>query len=260
LLDGLKDGTVYHYKVVLYDSEEEKYEFEDHQFSTLPRPKISNVRIQQVKNTAQPTVLISWETNTEVSSVVSYHPQNNPGDSREEVKSELTEGKHQTLLKGLLPNTLYSMRVRGIDKIGNEATSDTQTFTTSTDTRPPAILDLKVEGSNSRIAEGEGGSISQLTISWNTDEPATSQVEFGEGTGTVYSQKTQEDSNLTYNHLVLVSGLVPSKVYHFRAISKDEVSNESKSIDTVSITPKATDNALDLVLGNLREVFGFLNR
>ena len=30
------------------------------------------------------------------------------------------------------------------------------------------------------------------------------------------------------------------------------------SIDTVTITPKAVDNALDLVISNLREAFGFL--
>ncbi|MCA9372988.1 hypothetical protein KC921_02735, partial [Candidatus Woesebacteria bacterium] len=89
---------------------------------------------------------------------------------------------------------------------------------------------------------------------------ATSQVEFGEGTGTTYSQKTQEDTNLTVNHLVVISNLTPSKVYHVRAISKDKASNEGVSIDTVTITPKATRNALDLVMTNLGVVFGFLGK
>jgi len=49
-------------------------------------------------------------------------------------------------------------------------------------------------------------------------------------------------------------------VYHLRAISQDSVGNETHSVDTVTITPKATDNALDLVIRNLTEAFGFLRR
>ena len=97
-----------------------------------------------------------------------------------------------------------------------------------------------------------------MVVSWNTDEPSTSQVEFGEGSGTTYSNKTQEDQNLTLNHLVVISNLTPAKVYHLRALSKDKANNIGQSIDTVTITPKPLDNALDLVITNLREVFGFL--
>ena len=117
------------------------------------------------------------------------------------------------------------------------------------------IDNLKVEG----VIQGVGDeSQAQLLVSFNTDEPSTSQVEFGEGTGTTYAQKTQEDVNLTFNHLVVVSGLTPSKVYHLRALAKDSAGNITTSIDTVAITPKATESALDLVVTNLSDVFGFL--
>ena len=89
--------------------------------------------------------------------------------------------------------------------------------------------------------EPDSQSVSQLIISWNTDEPATSQVEYGDGTGIDYSQKTQEDSNLTINHLVIIPNLTSSKVYHLRALSNDKANNQGKSIDTVTITPKQTD-------------------
>jgi hypothetical protein len=56
---------------------------------------------------------------------------------------------------------------------------------------------------------------------------------------------------------VVISNLTPSKVYHLRAISKDKAGNEAKSVDQVVITPKATDNALDLVITNLSEAFSF---
>ena len=153
------------------------------------------------------------------------------------------------------------MVVKGVDKVGNQASSDVQTVTTQTDTRPPQVSALKVEGGVVPQTSTAGQeSTAQLVISWNTDEPSTSQVEFGEGTGSTYAQKTQEDTNLTVNHLVVISNLTPSKVYHVRALSKDKAGNEGKSIDTVTITPKATKNALDLVLTNLGSVFGFLGR
>jgi hypothetical protein len=163
------------------------------------------------------------------------------------------------LVKGLLPDTNYILRVRGKDAIGNEAVSENLRVTTSSDTRPPQISELNIESTNVMVSEGSNNSTtSQLIVTWTTDEPATSQVEFGEGTSDSYTQLTQEDKNLAYNHVVVISGLTPSKVYHLRAISKDSASNESKSIDTVTITPKATNDAFNLVITTLQEAFKFL--
>ncbi|MBD3250008.1 MAG: DUF2341 domain-containing protein [Candidatus Pacebacteria bacterium] len=258
-LDGLKDGVKYYYKINTFDTEGEEYEGTVLDFSTLPRPEVSLIRIQQVKNAAQPTMLVSWQSNTDISSIVTYYPADNPSQARDEVDVALKTGEHQMLVKGLYPDTKYNLVVKGRDKIGNEAVSDTYTFTTATDTRPPKISDLSVEGSTVPPSETAGQeSLAQLIVSWNTDEPATSQVEFGEGTGNTYSSQTSQDTKLSYNHLVIISGLTPSKVYHLRAISDDKAGNESKSIDTVTIAPKTTENALNLVITNLQQAFGFL--
>jgi hypothetical protein len=258
-LTGLLDGTKYYYKINTFDSESSEYEGTILNFTTLPRPKISKVRIQQVANAVASTILVTWVTNTEVSSIVTYYPQGKAAKARDEVNVALTKGEHRMILRGLYPQTNYILLVKGRDKIGNEAVSDSQRFTTATDTRPPQIADLSVEGVTVPATTSTAQeSTAQLIVSWNTDEPATSQIEFGEGTGTTYSSKTQEDSNLTYNHLVIISSLAPSKVYHLRAISKDKVGNIGHSIDTVVITPKATENALNLVITNLQEAFGFI--
>ncbi|MCL4374544.1 fibronectin type III domain-containing protein [Patescibacteria group bacterium] len=258
-LTGLDDGTKYYYKINTFDSEGSEYEGTILDFTTLPRPRITNVRIQQVANTAQSTILVTWSTNTEISSIVTYYPQGSQAEARDEVNVALTSGDHKMIVRGLSPQTDYILIVKGRDKIGNEALSDSQKFTTATDTRPPQISDINVEGAavppTSTTAQE---STAQLIVSWNTDEPATSQVEFGEGTGVTYSSKTQEDDNLTFNHIVIISGLTPSKVYHLRALSKDKAGNIGNSIDTVTITPKATENALNLVVTNLQEAFGFL--
>lgn len=260
-ITGLQDDTVHHFRLIMEDSEGEEYFSDDYVFQTLPRPRISGVRVQQIKGTAQPAVLVTWNTNTEISSIVTYYPISSPSDARDEVNVSLVSGEHRMLIKGLLPTQRYSMVVKGRDKLGNEAISDPINFTTATDTRPPKIANLKIEGNIEALGSSggsEGEQIAQLIVSWNTDEAATSQVEFGEGTGTSYSQLTQLDTNLKFNHVVIVTGLSPSKVYHLRALSSDEAGNQQQSIDTVTITPKANDNALDLVIGNLTEAFGFL--
>lgn len=258
-LIGLNDGTKYYYKINAFDTESGEYEGTILDFETLPRPLITNVRLEQVANTAESTVRVTWNTNTEVSSIVTYYPENNPQAARDEVKVALERGAHTLMVRGLLPETSYLLVVKGRDRLGNEAVSDIQRFTTATDTRPPQILGLKVIGGTVPPVGFAAGDIrAQLIISWNTDEPATSQVEFGEGTGTTYAQKSQEDGNLTNNHTVILSNLTPSQVYHLRAISKDAAGNEAKSVDTVTIAPKATRSALDLVIKNLSEAFGFV--
>ena len=257
-LDNLLDGTKYYYKINTLDSEDEEYDGSTLSFETLPRPKVTDVRIQQVRGSAQTVVLTSWTTNTETSSIVTYYPEGRPEESVDEVNVKLQKGEHKVLLRNLLPQTPYVLVVKGRDKAGNEAVSDSQRFTTATDTRAPQVTDVNVEGSVStrKGDNAESQAEAQLVVSWTTDEQSTSQVEYGEGTGTSYAQKTQEDTGLVTNHTVIISGLTPSKVYHVRIVSRDKAGNVGNSIDTVAITPKATANALDLVMTSLRSILG----
>lgn len=257
-LNQLQDGTRYYYKINTFDSEEAEYEGTTLDFETMPRPEVSNVQVEQITNTAQASISVTWDSNTEVSSIVTYYPEDRPELVRDNVDVKLSKGKHSMIIKGLFPDTTYVIRVSGRDVIGNEAVSENIVLTTSSDTRAPVISDVRVEGSNLEVSRDQNNP-SQLIISWTTDEPATSQVEYGEGSGETFSQLSQEDVNLSLNHMVIIPNLGASKVYHFRAISRDSAGNEAKSVNTVTITPKATDNAFDLVITNLREAFGFLS-
>ncbi len=256
-LKELTDGTKYYYKINAFDSEGEEYEGEIHSFTTLPRPRLSNIKVNQVKGTARSTLLVTWNSNTQVSSVITYYPVVAPGAAKDEVNIALKSGKHQMVLYDLEPQTTYALVVKGKDAAGNEAAGEVQQVSTSADTRPPQISDLKVD--TEILGTGEEAT-AQLVVSYKTDEAATAQIEFGEGSGTSYSQKTQEDGSFTSHHLVVISELSPAKVYHLRAISKDSFGNEALSLDKVVITPKATENALDLVVTNLSAAFGFLGR
>lgn len=256
-LTELQDGTEYYYRINTIDSEGNEYEGTILRFQTLPRPVVSNIQVEQISNTAQTSIVVTWQSNTPITSVVTYYPQNQPELVRDQVDISLADDDHSMIIKGLFPDTTYLLRVSGRDAIGNEAVSEPITVTTALDSRPPAISALSVEGANIDTVR-DLANPSQLIVSWTTDEPSTSQIEFGEGTGTSYTQQTQEDMTLSFNHVVVIPNLSPSKVYHLRAISRDSAGNESRSVDTVTITPKATDQALDLVITNLRDAFGFL--
>jgi hypothetical protein len=258
MLTELEDGTEYHYKIVLTDEEGFEYEsFEDHVFSTPPRPQVSNVQIQEKKGVPTPTIEVFWESNIAVSSIVKYSSN---GKSLDKVDMELIEGEHSIEIEGLDSNSEYQLTVEGVDGMGNRAVSDVYAFTTATDTRPPKVSGIRSEGDiQSSDIQSDRSRSAQLIISWQTDEPSTSQILYGEGAASDgFPYSTQTDSQMRYEHVMIVSNLSPSKVYHFKVVSKDSAGNVGESGSVTSITPKSTDTVMESVLGSLGRIFNFL--
>ena len=257
LLEGLDDGEKYFFRINPLDSVGFEYEGTVLDFKTLPRPRVSNIAVQEVPEVAEPSVDVFWESNTAITSILEYFPLSDPSDTRAEVDLEYINGERVLRLTGLDPNTEYGLYVKGSDVVGNETSSDLITFITADDTRPPKIINLLIEGDIAGNVEDRSRS-AQLIISWETDEPATSQVEYGIGTAGPYSFSSPRDNTLKTNHLVVISNLNTSEVYHLRVVSQDIAENSGESVDTVAITPKSSDSALELVLNNLAQIFGFL--
>jgi hypothetical protein len=256
-LTGLEDGTKYIYKINSLDADGNEYQGTVLDFTTLPRPRLFDINFSQIRGTAQPSVLVSWKSNTEVSTVVSYYVSGNEKNVKDVTNPNLVKDLNRAVLRELDPETNYGMVIKARDRVGNEVVSDVYQFTTAIDTRPPTISGMKVE---SVVPAKSGQSTgAQIIVSWNTDKPSTSQVEFGEGTGGNYSQKTQEETTLKQNHLVVISDLTPSKVYSIRALSRDKAGNIGKSSGNNTLTPKAVDSALDIVITILSDAFSFLS-
>lgn len=254
-LSGLTEGTLYHLKITGEDSEGNAYDSDDYTFETLPTPKILNLKVQQVAGMPTATLRLVWSSNTLISSIVTYYPTGSPEKALDQINLALKKN-HEVVIKNLIDSTDYTIDVKGKDSAGNEATMVSRKLKTSQDMRAPEIQNMNVESTIVGVGETARA---QIVVSWDTDEPSTTQVEYAQGTGTSYGQTTQEDSNLTQNHTVTITGLTPAKIYHLRAISKDKVNNIGQSFDTVIITPKSTKDALNLVIDNLSETFGFLN-
>jgi arabinogalactan endo-1,4-beta-galactosidase len=70
---------------------------------------------------------------------------------------------------------------------------------------------------------------STATITWFTDEPATSQVEYGMTVS--YGLSTTLDTSLVTGHSVNLSGLGTYTTYHYRVKAEDAAGNEAVSED-----------------------------
>lgn len=253
-LENLVQGTKYHLRIQAYDEEDNIFTSDDYIFETLPLPKLLNVKAQQVRGMPTATLRLLWQSNTSVSSMVTYFPTGKAEMAKDQVKLTMVKN-HEIIIRDLADDTDYTIVVKGKDKVGNSAESVTQKLKTSADMRPPTISNISIE----TVVSGLGDEAkAQAIIYWDTDEGSSSQVEYGQGTGSDYPNRTQKDSNLTLNHSVTITDLEPSQVYHLRILSEDKMANLSQSYDNVVITPKETSSALDLVIQNLSKSFGFV--
>jgi hypothetical protein len=72
-----------------------------------------------------------------------------------------------------------------------------------------------------------GITTSGATITWTTDEPASSQVEYG--LTTAYGSATSLDKDKLTSHSITLSELQPSTAYHYRVVSIDKAGNQATS-------------------------------
>ena len=253
-LTNLFHSSTYHFKIIGTDTDGNNLVSDDYSFNTLMLPRISNVTFEQQHNTATSTIKVSWQSNVATTStILSYE-----GDSsvaKETSLSTLTTD-HSILVSNLKDDTLYRIIAEGRDIFGNLAVSDVNRVTTAYDTRPPDLSNIVTESTTS----GYGAdTTAQIIIYWDTDEPATSQVEYAEGiTGDSFSMSTAKDSSLTTSHVVVLRDLKPSSSYYFRVVSSDIAGNKTQSESGSALTGLIQSSILDTVLKSLQGAFGWM--
>lgn len=247
-LDNLDHSSTYHFKISSVDADGNAISSDDYTFDTLKFPIVSNLKIEQLKNMPTSSIKVTWESNVPTTSVVNY-------SGRESAKSQL-ETKHTVIITGLHDNSSYTLSATGRDQYGTEAAALSESYKTDFDTRPPLITNVTTESS----VVGFGAEAkTQVIISWETDEPGTSQIEYDFGTfGDNYQFKTQEDGGLTTSHVVIVSGLKPSTSYHFRTVSRDASKNTGYSDDNTILTEQASSSIIDIIVNSLQNSLGWL--
>jgi peroxiredoxin len=138
---------------------------------------------------------------------------------------------HSVNIVDLKPNTAYHFTATSTDAAANQGTAEGD-FTTSAQatTAPLAISGIKVDN----ITDLAG------TVSWTTDQPATTQVAYG--TTNAYGSTTTLDQKLTTSHRATLAGLTPGTAYHFKVKSQDSNENEVASQDQ-TFTTRSTVSA-----------------
>jgi hypothetical protein len=86
----------------------------------------------------------------------------------------------------------------------------------------------------SNVSVGPGLTATSARITWTTDVPSDSQVEFGP-TNT-YGLSTPVDTQPSLRHDMQLTGLEPNAVYHFRVRGRDAAGAAAVSIDSLFYT------------------------
>ncbi|MCC7543700.1 discoidin domain-containing protein [bacterium] len=251
-LNGLDDGASYVLRISLLDSEGGEYTGDIYSFTTPPRPAISNLKFQPVKDQPTSTQLVSWTTNVPTSSTVNYGKNGTEGKT---IANSKLVTEHEMTINDLQDNSDYFLIAESRDVAGNLATSDRQTFKTALDTRPPKISNLRIEASIKGTGVEARG---QAVVSWTTDEQDTSQVAYGQGASLQnLNNRTGGANSLTTEHVVIVSDLSTSSVYTMQPVSRDGSNNEAQGSTKSAIIGKASESIISIVLNALRGIFGF---
>ena len=91
------------------------------------------------------------------------------------------------------------------------------------DNTPPLITNV--------LAKSETDT--DTTITWTTNKPATSYVDYGKGTDYGLNASSME---LTTEHGIILTGLEPNTAYHFMVSSSDKTGNKASSVDDMFVT------------------------
>jgi hypothetical protein len=180
---------------------------------------------------------ISWSTDTPSNSQVEYGTTAAYGSST--LLDPTAVISHTQSLSELQSATTYHYRVKSTDEAGNTAVSGDFAFTTSAapDTTGPALSSIRAES----IAD------TSAVIAWATDEPATTQVEYG--LTTTYGSTTVLYGSLVTFHSQALTGLQPSTTYHFRVLSRDAAGNLAASGDDSFTTTTIPDTTPPVIPG-----------
>ena len=230
-LVGLNASTTYNFKVKSCDGANNCSESSPSQFTTLAGdtspPSISNISVSEITHNS---AKISWITDEPSDSFVEYSTSSGFSYGIMVGSKEATTS-HSVLLTNLNASTTYYFKVHSRDLAGNEAVSLESSFITQSapplDTTPPTISNITVSNIQYNTA----------LISWQTDEPASSYVEFGLSTsyGRIYGQ----DDSTTSHSVQLPKDLIPDSTYHFRVRSRDLAGNEAISQDFTFTTAES---------------------
>ncbi len=233
ILTGLTPNTTYYFQVRSIDTSDNTSistsSPDGYVVTTLPGPSISDIGVTNISNTE---VTVQWTTDQTSDSYVYYSSDSTLASST--VVSDASEVTTHTLtLTNLHAGTTYYYYVKsGVAEDKNVVNGEIlyHTFTTLNDVAAPVMTfnqenDIEISDST-------------MIVTWVTNEPATTALEYG--TSTSYGTSITHD-DLDTNHRYVISGLNLSTLYYVRFSSSDVNNNTSDYLTFSTSTSDSTD-------------------
>jgi hypothetical protein len=213
ILTGLTPGTGYDAVAMSTDSAGQVGRSANFTFSTTGTAGAPTISFVSVGDITTNSATVSWTTDKPAMSQVSYGLKATYGSLSAFNASPVTT--HSIILTALTPGTKYNLAALSANSMGQVGTSANATFTTVA--APPLIRDVRT----SAITENSA------TITWTTDQPSTSRVEFGNGNGAV--SHSAPDAALVLSHSVTLRGLKRGATYRSAVISTNAAGMQNSS-------------------------------
>ena len=226
-LSGFTQNTIYYYMVVSADASGNAASSSQQSFATLQpdtaSPVVSSISISGVTAGA---ASLSWTTNENAKSKV-YYGTNFPLNlaSATFIANTALGTSHAIVLSNLSTSTTYYYVISSSDSSGNTTNATESSFTTTagTDTTPPVISSV-VAGTFTPTG---------ATITWTTNENATSKVYYSDSTPVNTSTaQAVSDSTLVTSHSLAITGLSGNTPYYYSVQSADSVGNQVVSTES----------------------------
>ncbi len=252
-LIGLDSNTKYHFMAKSFALPQVVGKSADLVFITKA-PKIA----PRVVDIDKDAVRIVWTTAEKSSSIVEYKNLRTGEILRKIDETKITD--HDVKIENLDPGTSYEINVTGYNEKDNLIeTGELLTVKTSRDIAPPEISNIRIDGA---LVPGRTDRV-QTVVSWRTDEPANSIVEYEEGSGKSGEELMNKVSDIgafTNIHTIIIAKLKPGTLYRVKIISVDEAGNKTVSPIRTIITPRQSESIVDVIVKNFEETFQFLKK
>lgn len=95
----------------------------------------------------------------------------------------------------------------------------------------------------------------KLVVTWTTNKLALASVRYSKGIG--QTERAVDETDYSYNHSVIISGLDPASTYLYTIDASDRYGNRVKSEPHAVFTGARTVSLFDLIAGAIGEVFGW---
>ena len=250
-LTGLESATRYHFQVSSKGEIGPEGKSADYTFMTeAVLPAVTDVSVTDLKANE---ATIVWKTNVPTASTLEYTDL--------ATNKTLTAGdpalllSHNFLLQNLQSGVAYTLIIRAKNETGQESSSNQVNFKTTIDKEAPVITNV---AANSTLYAGANSKV-QTIISWDTSEPAITQVFYQEGVADDVNKimTTTPEASFALKHFVVRTALKPGLVYKYWIEATDQTGNKSVSDKITTLTPLEKQTIIDIIGTNFQQVFGW---